>query len=706
MSTTKQSISIEGINEIIEDIDPVCSTFAQYKFNAHHVCLNPDTVFELNNNKIYCSIGVAACKKGFISRYDFRIKGSVTGCGSSSGPASSKGPYFNTKEDAIIYECNHALDFFKRKEGLVPAKILQPLNDFILTVKEPTDGEFLQRLFSKPNQSSKKIKMATLQMVKLTDIEPSQTNTLHREPFELEAAALTELTASIKRDGVIQPVLVRPNGKPGKYFLVCGERRYKASEFAGNKDIPVFIRDLTEEQAFDLQIVENLQRKDVHPMKEAQAYKALMDANPEKNTVAELANRFGKSAEYIAQRLSFNSLLPELKKEFIAGKMLIGHAIAFARLQEADQRECMVKCKIKYGPSEGHFEPLNTVQAFINQNIIRELNKAAFIPNDATLIPSAGSCSDCTKRSGTNLLFADVKDKDRCFDGTCFAAKTSLHLINKLAGLKEDNPTLAIIGGHGNHVDSTVKKYLAKNSLRLLKEHVDYRDAAKSDKGSIKALVVAGKDIGEITYIKLVKKEDESGGVTAAKGQVAKNSPAHIDEQIAQVKQSIADSKEEMEANIQKAIVARAVDLKHYNDVSNIALDKYEWAIVLMDIVESNLSGQEMKKVTAWIKKVPVPADIPKAEQLPYQFAHAPQDVITYIFRSYIRMTNIESAVDNQGIAFRKAAEGWKGVNIENIVSDQQAIFNTHKATLDTRIAELQAKKKEMTVVKKPTEKK
>lgn len=649
---------------------------------------------------VFCTIEIAETKKGYVSSHDYAIRGSVTGCGGSSSPCSIKGPYFQTEDKAILYEAEMALEYFTRKKDLVSEKQLVPLKKLIESLNKPTDGQILRRLFSLPHQSfkTKKMQQSTLQMVALKAIEPSKTNILHREPFELEEGSLKELIDSIKRNGVLQPVLIRPSEKKDVYYLVCGERRFKASQLAGLKEIPAFIRDVTEEQAFDLQIVENLQRKDVHPMKEAQAYKALMDANPEKNTVQELAHRFAKSPEFVAQRLSFNSLIDEMKKEFIAGKMQIGHAVVFSRLQENDQRECWVKCKIRIGPSEGMYEPLNTVNAFISQNVIRDLGKACFNPFDDQLVPSAGSCQQCTKRTGgeQNLLFTDIKEKDRCFDGSCFAGKTSITLINKIAEMKQDNPNLAIVGGHGNHVDSTIKKYMTKNSLRLLKVFTDYNDAAKSDKGAIKALSVAGNNIGDIVYIKPINGEN----ITSAKTHAAKNTPEHIDEQIAALRGSLADSKAEMEQNIQKDIVKRALDLKHYNDVSNIPLDKYEKAVVLLEIVECQISGQEQKKITGWIKKIPVESEIPKAHHLIYQFAHMPADIEAYIYRCFIRMIDIDKADTNSGMAFRLAAVQWKGVNIDNIINDNSAVFNTHKETIDKRISELQDKKKEMAVKK------
>src|SRR5690606_21836086 len=156
---------------------------------------------------------------------------------------------------------------------------------------------------------------AILAHVKLEDIFLGETNKMFRDPDELTDEALKELVDSIKELGVIQPVLLRP--KPdddlGKYELVAGERRYRAAVIAALTTIPANIQELTDEEAFNVQVTENLQRKDVHPLKEATAYKYLVDKDPERNTPAELAVKFGKTEHYIQTRLALNKLIDQAK---------------------------------------------------------------------------------------------------------------------------------------------------------------------------------------------------------------------------------------------------------------------------------------------------------------------------------------------------------------------------------------------------------
>lgn len=117
-----------------------------------------------------------------------------------------------------------------------------------------------------------------LKEIKLADIVIGKTNP--RKTFDEQI--IEELAQSIIEKGVLQPIVVRVNGKPGKYELVCGERRVRASLKAQTAKktittIPAVIRQLTNEEALEVQIIENLQRKDVHPMEEAVAFKGLID---------------------------------------------------------------------------------------------------------------------------------------------------------------------------------------------------------------------------------------------------------------------------------------------------------------------------------------------------------------------------------------------------------------------------------------------
>lgn len=166
-------------------------------------------------------------------------------------------------------------------------------------------------------------------------IRESKTNP--RKHFD--AAKLAELSASIAKLGVLQPILVRPL-EDGDYELVCGHRRLRAAKDAGVKAIPVNVRELSDVEALECQLVENMERADIHPLEEAAGYHALM-AKPHKYTAATLAERTGRSVKYIYDRVKLLDLAKEAQALFLADRITAGHAIILARLSTADQARAL-----------------------------------------------------------------------------------------------------------------------------------------------------------------------------------------------------------------------------------------------------------------------------------------------------------------------------------------------------------------------------
>jgi ParB family chromosome partitioning protein len=128
--------------------------------------------------------------------------------------------------------------------------------------------------------------VSSIQEISLNKIRESKTNP--RRFFD--EAKLAELAANIKQHGVLQAVLLRPlpEGEAGTYELVAGARRYRASKLAKRESIPATVRELTDAQALELQVIENVQRVDVHPLDEAQGYAALIELEPNTYTVESL----------------------------------------------------------------------------------------------------------------------------------------------------------------------------------------------------------------------------------------------------------------------------------------------------------------------------------------------------------------------------------------------------------------------------------
>lgn len=139
-----------------------------------------------------------------------------------------------------------------------------------------------------------------------------------RKIFEEES--LQELSESIKEHGIIQPIVVRGNGK--RYEIVVGERRYRAAKLAGLIEIPAIIKDLTEQEMMELAILENLQREDLTPIEEADAYQNLMENL--NVTQEQLAKRLGKSRPHIANLVRLLQLPDKIREQVNIGELSMG----------------------------------------------------------------------------------------------------------------------------------------------------------------------------------------------------------------------------------------------------------------------------------------------------------------------------------------------------------------------------------------------
>lgn len=160
-----------------------------------------------------------------------------------------------------------------------------------------------------------------------------------RTTFDEEA--LEELAASIRSQGIIQPLLVRPHRTETAtiYEIVAGERRWRAARLAGLDEVPVFIREMSDEDALTAALIENLQREDLNPLEEALAIQSLRDRLP--GSQEELALRLGKSRSAVANALRLLQLPDEIRESLRDGSLTPGHARALLALPDDDLRQTL-----------------------------------------------------------------------------------------------------------------------------------------------------------------------------------------------------------------------------------------------------------------------------------------------------------------------------------------------------------------------------
>ena len=177
--------------------------------------------------------------------------------------------------------------------------------------------------------------------LRLSQIEPNRDQP--RKIFSEEA--LNELADSIREHGVLQPLLVRPL-PGGSYQLVAGERRWRASRMAGLQEVPVVIREMDEEQAMEIALIENLQREDLNAIEEATGYKQLMERYG--MTQEQVAKRVGKSRPAIANALRLLNLPQKVMDMVGEGEVSPGHARALLAFDDQD-RIVEIAQKVKTG---------------------------------------------------------------------------------------------------------------------------------------------------------------------------------------------------------------------------------------------------------------------------------------------------------------------------------------------------------------------
>jgi ParB/RepB/Spo0J family partition protein len=337
-----------------------------------------------------------------------------------------------------------------------------------------------QSIFNSQNRSAveRMNRMTTLTVlateeilhIPLADIQLSKTNPRQGR----NAQALEDLANDIKKRGVQEPILVRPITAPdAKFELVFGERRYLASQKAGAPTIRAMKRELSDEEAEDLQIMENLQREDLSFLDEAAAFKRLYDRRFKEterhdDALAFVVGTVNKRPEYVIQRLKLNDLTPGAKTAVQQDKLLLGHASELARLRTDEQGAALKwllrqsrDVKTSEGWKKARVIPgVPELRLWIQQTLFLDLKNAPFDTADPSLSPNMGACTDCQFRTGNQpALFGDIKRSDICTAAPCWLAKRNATLVNLAAATAKELGVKSVLKvgiGHANWNDSKV----------------------------------------------------------------------------------------------------------------------------------------------------------------------------------------------------------------------------------------------------------
>jgi len=320
-----------------------------------------------------------------------------------------------------------------------------------------------------------------MQLVKLKALHLSQTNP--RRTFNEDS--LAELAQSIKEHGLLSPLLVRESN--GEYEVVSGARRYKAARSIGLAEVPVLVRELSDVEAREIQIIENLHREDVPPLEEADGIRELLTLNPDPKVVA---GRIGKTPEYVVARVELCKLANCFRELLSHEAITIGHALLLARLTPATQEATFKQLGFNSPVSP---VSLSYLKEWITENVLLDISTAPWRKrDDAELLVEvektcpAVACAVCPKRTGNNrLLFPDVRKGDTCTDLVCFKAKLKAHISRRVEETKG-----VMIQGYGAYYGQDNPP---EGALR--QEH--WREAKKKCPDTVTAIHTVGEERGK-----------------------------------------------------------------------------------------------------------------------------------------------------------------------------------------------------------------
>lgn len=269
------------------------------------------------------------------------------------------------------------------------------------------------------------------QQVKLELLHESPTNP--RRDFNEER--LAELAASIRANGIVQPLIVRDVREQGKslprYEVVAGARRFRAAKLAGVGSVPVIRKELSDRQVLEVQLIENNQREDVSAAEEATGFGRLVAAGV---LVDEIAERIGRHRRYVRRRLALLELDEWTLERVHAGDINLTSAAELAALPDTQRGD--IENELKQLPdSTGVTHLQHSLYSLLSRCKTR-LSFARFSLDDEALVDGVGSCSSCPFRSSNQAdLFG--ASEDLCLKPSCFTRKKDAHLANELVRLKE-----------------------------------------------------------------------------------------------------------------------------------------------------------------------------------------------------------------------------------------------------------------------------
>lgn len=444
--------------------------------------------------------------------------------------------------------------------------------------------------------------------ISLALIQPSNYNP--RKNFDEQS--LTELADSIIRQGILHAIGVRPIAGTDRYEIVYGERRYRASLIAGKEDIKATVyTDLSDDEAEEKAIAENLHRQDITPMEEAETLKAAIDSG--RYDYATLATQIGKSETYIRTRIKLTNLIPEIARLIDTEEITVAVATEISRYG-VDIQTDVYNSHLKDGVTYNNWRGMNAsnVARLIEKNYTTDLSRYRF---------DKSACASCPFNTINLLLFCEDGCEGNCSSPSCLREKHIGYLTDKAVEMLNEHPTAnfchseydlnervnALLTEMGYDIEK-LSGYLtpypcepiAPQSDRFDTEE-EYAEAVKAYEGKVETHrekctdITAKAEAGEISLYITIGRNDVTLGymaVTAKPSEDANNPKAEIakleakdkrNKEIA-VERTIEDTKKKiLEADITETKFSQDEDkMIYFFLLSSLRKEHYE-AVGLTD---------------------------------------------------------------------------------------------------------------------------
>lgn len=592
------------------------------------------------------------------------------------------------------------------------------------------------------------------QSIPLTEIDFSPFNYRYAAK-PVDESTLQELAASIKANEVVQAVLVRPLAE-NRYELVVGERRLRASLIAGKATIPCIIRELTDEQVKEIQLIENLHRENPHPMAEAMGFHELLHLRTKKNSVKEIAAQVGKSESYVYQRLKLNGLIEDFRQMYVAGSLTSVQALKLASLDAGSQEEFFEQnCKDweSNGWASYNFD-------YRIKNYQLDFSEAPFDVKDAKLDKEAGACTKCPHNTAViSSLFPDESDQARCTNRPCFDNKSKMFQLLNFAVVVSEHPELPIavedeevlaqffaiddklIKGRTvlvsgvdfsdfdkmedkpkreayRHWDEEEGDEAFQDALAEYEEEFERMEEEAKAGNYLKAILIAEEGLGSIVYLynqaQEQEEEDEDHVSTSQRYQPAVEYKAkdyqealksktltleHVEGEKTRLIQREARSKELDAEKLQEAFYDALQNSNAVKEIDTPA-GTYDMAALLM-VVYDKLSYSAKQKVTSVL--LGDSAEDEDEDSLLIRFFIEANESERSVFTRIALLDNTSVKYPNSvaGAMLKKVVEQTPGVNSEILVIAQRQKCEEREEVLSEKISKLNRQAEKLKAVPK-----